>query len=105
MKLNKKKEKLAIEEGKIYKRGKPPPYEYGGVDVYGKEEVNGKRSLEGRSPFRDCGPKLLNKSEQFEKEFVEFIGTKYALAVTSGTVAVHVALGAIGIGPGGEVIQ
>lgn len=39
-----------------------------------------------------------------EKEFSEMIGTRYALAVTSGTGALEVALGALGIGPGDEVI-
>ncbi len=39
-----------------------------------------------------------------EREFCEMIGTRYALAVTSGTAALEVALGALGVGPGDEVI-
>ncbi|HWL51665.1 MAG TPA: DegT/DnrJ/EryC1/StrS family aminotransferase [Chthoniobacteraceae bacterium] len=39
-----------------------------------------------------------------EKEFCELIGTRHALAVTSGTAALEVALGALGVGPGDEVI-
>ncbi len=39
-----------------------------------------------------------------EKEFREMMGAKYALAVTSGTAALEVALGAMGVGAGDEVI-
>jgi len=40
----------------------------------------------------------------FEKEYAESIGTKYAIAVTNGSVALELALYAIGIGPGDEVV-
>jgi dTDP-4-amino-4,6-dideoxygalactose transaminase len=33
----------------------------------------------------------------FEKEFVEFCGAEYAVATTSGTTALHLALLALGI--------
>jgi dTDP-4-amino-4,6-dideoxygalactose transaminase len=42
--------------------------------------------------------------ETFEKEFAEFCGTKYAVGVSSGTSALHLALAALGIGSGDEVI-
>jgi perosamine synthetase len=44
---------------------------------------------------------MVNK---FEKAFAEFIGVKYAIAVNSGTAALHVALKSMGVGPGDEVI-
>lgn len=42
--------------------------------------------------------------EKFEKEFAEYIGTKYAVQTTSGTTALHLALLSLGIGTGDEVI-
>jgi len=44
------------------------------------------------------------KVEEFEGAFAEFIGAKYAIAVNSGTAALHIALLAHGIGEGDEVI-
>jgi dTDP-4-amino-4,6-dideoxygalactose transaminase len=40
----------------------------------------------------------------FEREFAATAGTLYAVALTSGTVALELALGSLGIGPGDEVI-
>jgi perosamine synthetase len=42
--------------------------------------------------------------DRFEKLFAENVGAKYAVAVNSGTSALHLALSALGIGPGDEVI-
>ncbi len=41
---------------------------------------------------------------QFETAFAGFVGVKYAASVCNGTVAIHLALIALGIGPGDEVI-
>jgi len=40
----------------------------------------------------------------FEREFAEFVGAKYGVAVANGTLALELALRALGIGPGDEVI-
>ncbi len=40
----------------------------------------------------------------FEKRFAEFLGVKHAITTTSGTTALHLALLALGIGQGDEVI-
>ncbi len=42
--------------------------------------------------------------KQFEESFARFCGVKHAVAVNSGTAALHLALLAHGIGPGDEVI-
>ena len=42
--------------------------------------------------------------QEFEKEFAAWCGTRYAVALTNGTLALDVALRALGIGPGDEVI-
>lgn len=44
------------------------------------------------------------KGMEFEKRFAEWQGSKFAVSVNSGTSALHVALSAMGIGPGDEVI-
>lgn len=41
---------------------------------------------------------------QFEKEFAEWAGAEYAIALENGTVALDVALRGLGIGPGDEVV-
>ncbi len=46
------------------------------------------------------GPRV----QQFEEEFAAWTGTRYAIAVSSGTAALHLALLAHDIGPGDQVI-
>ena len=40
----------------------------------------------------------------FEQQFANYVGVKHAGGVCNGTVAIHLALLALGIGPGDEVI-
>ena len=42
--------------------------------------------------------------EIFEKEYAKYIGTKYAVAVNSGTAALHASLASLGLKSGDEVI-
>ncbi len=44
------------------------------------------------------------KGMEFEKKFAEWQGSRFAISVATGTAALHVALSALGIGPGDEVI-
>lgn len=43
--------------------------------------------------------------EQFEKRFSDYLGVGHALSCSNGTVALHLALLSLGIGPGDEVIM
>jgi dTDP-4-amino-4,6-dideoxygalactose transaminase len=43
-------------------------------------------------------------TKEFEARFADFVGAKHALAVSNGTVALHLACLAVGLGPGDEAI-
>jgi len=43
--------------------------------------------------------------EEFEEKFASYCGSKYGVATTSGTTALHLAMASLGIGPDDEVIM
>ena len=53
-----------------------------------------------RDTYLTTGPKV----SEFEKKIAEFTGSKYAVAVNSGTAALHCAIKALGISKGDEVL-
>ena len=53
-----------------------------------------------RSGWVSQGPRVA----EFEQKFAEYVGAKHAVAVSSCTAALHLAIIALGIGPGHEVI-
>jgi len=53
-----------------------------------------------RSDWLTTGPRVV----EFEKAFAKFVGVKEAVALSSGTAALHAAMYALDIGPGDEVI-
>ncbi len=53
-----------------------------------------------RGDWLTTGPKVA----EFEEAFARFVGANFAVAVSSGTAALHAAMYALGIGPGDEVI-
>jgi perosamine synthetase len=54
--------------------------------------------LEG--PYLSLGPKVT----EFEQRLADYVGTRYAVAVNSGTSGLHLCLRAMGVGPGDEVL-
>jgi len=69
-----------------------------GPDIGPKEKELVSEVLE--SGWLSLGPKL----EEFEKNFAEYIGTKYAIGVNSGTSGLHLLIRSLDIGKGDEVI-
>ena len=53
-----------------------------------------------KSDFLTTGPKIA----EFEQTVADYVGAKYAVAISNGTSALHAACFAAGIGPGDEVI-
>lgn len=53
-----------------------------------------------KSDFITQGPKV----KEFEDDFAQYIGSKYAVAVSNGTAALHLSALALGIKPGDKVI-
>jgi UDP-N-acetylmuramyl pentapeptide phosphotransferase/UDP-N-acetylglucosamine-1-phosphate transferase len=53
-----------------------------------------------RSPHLSLGPRLA----EFEREFARYVGTRFAVAVNSGTSALHLAVKGLAIGDGDAVI-
>ena len=47
-----------------------------------------------------AGPNL----DAFEQDFAQLVGSNHAVAVSSGTAALHLALRLAGVGPGDEVL-
>jgi UDP-4-amino-4-deoxy-L-arabinose-oxoglutarate aminotransferase len=49
-----------------------------------------------RSGWLTSGP----RTEELERSFAEYVGARHAVALASGTAAMHLSLLAAGVGPG-----
>jgi len=86
---------LAIEGGAPV-RSKPLPYGHQWID---DEDINAVVEVL-RTDWITQGPKI----EEFERKVAEYCGAKYAVAVSSGTAALHAACAVVGISEGDEAI-
>ncbi|MEB2363040.1 MAG: DegT/DnrJ/EryC1/StrS family aminotransferase [Bryobacterales bacterium] len=88
-------------------REKPLVSTFWGTQYYDESERGQLAGvLQSRNPFRyyGHGSEAPQKAATFEKEFAARIGTRFALAVATGTAALDTAIAALDIGPGDEVI-
>jgi len=87
--------KLAIHGGAPVRR-EMLPYARQSLD---EDDINAVLEVL-RADWLTTGPQVA----AFEQDFAAFVGTREAVAVSSGTAALHTAMHAAGIGPGDEVI-
>lgn len=75
------------------------------VDLRAQYETIGAEVREAVLRVVDSGVYVLGPEvEAFEDEFSSYCGVGYGVAVNSGTAALHLALLAVGVGPGDEVV-
>ncbi len=97
--------RLAIEGGPAAVTQPIPPIYPGGMRIDEAEERAVLEVLRTKRLFRYYGPQPgPSKVAELEEAFAQHMGTRYALAVASGTTALTSALVGLGIGPGDEVI-
>ena len=97
-------EKLAIYGGDPV-RTAPFPSHMLGASLANEDELKELSDVvREQSPFRFYGIGNPCKAAEAEKLLKEQVGTRFALAVSSGSAALQCAVAAAGIGPGDEVI-
>lgn len=87
---------LAVQGGKPVRAAPLPPWPY-----YAPDEIDAVREVlaSGKVNYwtgREC--------TAFEEEFAAFAGVRHAVALANGSVALELALLALGIGPGDDVV-
>jgi perosamine synthetase len=87
--------RLAIDGGRPVRTGLLP---------YGRQLVDDADTACVVEALRSGYLTTGRRVEQFEEEFASAVGARYAVAVSSGTAALHAAAAAAGLGPGDEAI-
>lgn len=89
-------EKLAIEGGTPVRKRPFAPWPY-----FAQDELDAVKAVLSSGKVNYW---TGDECSLFEKEFAAYIGTDHAVALVNGTVALELALHALGVGPGDEVI-
>src|ERR1700687_4992861 len=94
-------ERLAILGGKPVRNRPFPPY-----PIIGAREKKAVMKVLEKGTLSGFHNNFLGGSslQTFEENFAGYFGSRYAIAVNSGTAALHVALAAAGVRRGDEVI-
>lgn len=74
------------------------------LPLLGEEEAEAVKEVLLSGKLTEWRPEGGPLCREFERAFASYVGAKHAVAVSSGTAALHAALVALGIGPGDEVI-
>lgn len=83
----------------------PPKFKIPLVDLQAQSRSIREEVLEGIAEVVDsCAFILGPQVTEFEKQFAEYCGAKHCIGLANGTEALHMALRALDIGPGDEVI-
>ena len=90
-------ERLAIDGGEPIRKGPFPSRAQG----FGEEDMQHLREVLQSGQLNRVGGA---KTRAVEEQFAALLGVKHALAVTSGTAAIHTAVGMIDPNPGDEII-
>jgi dTDP-4-amino-4,6-dideoxygalactose transaminase len=94
-------EKLAIFGGKPMREKPFQPH-----PLIGEEEIKAVNDVLRSGKLSTFHSNFMGgeRIRWFEKSFAEYLDVKYAIAVNSGTAALHASVAAIGVQPGDEVI-
>ena len=93
--------RLALHGGRPVRRKPWPTYDKGAVFVHPEDEEAALRAIRSRLYFRyDFRAQHETECGRFEEELCRYFGSKHALAVSSGTTALALAIMAAGIPPG-----
>ncbi len=87
---------LAVQGGKPVRAAPLPPWPH-----YAREEIDAARDVLASGKVNYW---TGSECAAFEREFAAYVGCRHAVALANGTVALELALLALGVGPGDEVV-